>query len=190
MRALFVVPGKGWCLPSRQDGSLAPGHPGLQPYAGSRQTMFVLPSPLRQAPHNPFLASAPAASRSAGHPLPRPAGTAPGCEVCSRLWLLPRAVGTAAGTALGCSLCSGLRALRRVPGRLVWQSTLVAGPVPMWLRNTNKLSRLGTQAGTSSVLTLNSYWCDSLAIYLFKATELFATFLKANTVCGQGSCSA
>lgn len=62
---------------------------------------------------------------------------------------------------------------------LVCQRTLLAGAAPMWLRNTNKLSRLGTQAGTSSVLTLNSYWCDSLAVYLFKATELFAIFLKS-----------
>lgn len=58
-------------------------------------------------------------------------------------------------------------------------SGLGEGAALMWLRNTNKLFRLGTQAGTSSVLTLNSYWCDSLAIYLFKATELFAIFLKS-----------
>lgn len=61
----------------------------------------------------------------------------------------------------------------------VCHSELGAGTAPTWLRNPNKLSRLGTRAGTSSVLTLNSYWCDSLAIYLFKATELFAILLKS-----------
>lgn len=61
----------------------------------------------------------------------------------------------------------------------VCHSELGAGAAPTWLRNPNKLSRLGTWAGTSSVLTLNSYWCDSLAIYLFKATELFAILLKS-----------
>lgn len=77
-------------------------------------------------------------------------------------------------------LCLCPAAWLGMPGIIpVCHSELGAGAAPTWLRNPNKLSRLGTRAGTSSVLTLNSYWCDSLAIYLFKATELFAILLKS-----------
>lgn len=78
-----------------------------------------------------------------------------------------------------CRFLAAGPALPRAVGAAGMPSGLGAGAALMWLRNTNKLFRLGTQAGTSSVLTLKSYWCDSLAIYLFKATELFAIFLKS-----------
>lgn len=133
-------------------------------------------------------------------PVPRALFVLPGAGRCLCL------CGVCPGT--GCSRCAGSRRCLclqvllgtrsmptsprppcRMSSAFVWlgmpskipvcHSELGAGAAPTWLRNPNKLSRLGTRAGTSSVLTLNSYWCDSLAIYLFKATELFAILLKS-----------
>lgn len=129
MRALFLVPGRGWCL-----SPLARRLPAWHRFASLcwEQTNNICP--LWCSPAEPFPARAPQ------HPHP---------------WDYP------------------------CPMVLVCRRTAVVGAAPRWLRNTNKLCRLGTQAGASSVLTLNSYWCDSLAIYLFKATELFAMVLKS-----------
>lgn len=56
MRALFVVPGKAGAFHLDQTAAWHRCVPGLQPCAGSKQTLFVCPGALPQALCNPFMA--------------------------------------------------------------------------------------------------------------------------------------